>query len=257
VRETETSRTIYVVGDRFSDFAGAVDAWPLSKLVAAVSDGEFDEGPWPLDVITGQGIDDYALSYLRAALKRREITGQQVRLVSPEHVLAERQHLHKGQAHNVLVAELRQTDDSVFNAELRVHNDNELVLDAQSRPHLQGMVAVEASRQMFVAVAERFFLSSWPHRRYYLVINSMNTEFRNFLFPVPASIQLIVHEARLDDPDRLVFHVEVQIDQAGRAAAVTRIDFAAFDSAVIDDKEQRRAKQTLASVLEDSGRGGR
>ncbi|HET6290667.1 MAG TPA: AfsA-related hotdog domain-containing protein [Amycolatopsis sp.] len=250
--ETGSPRVISVVGDRFRDFAESVGAWSLSELVAAITEGEFDEGPWPLRILTGQGIDDYSGTYLLAALTRRGVEEAEVSLLRSEEVIADRHELHKGQAHNVLVANLTAETPEVFTADLRLHNDNELVVDAQTRPHVQGMVAVEAARQMFVAVTERFFLSRTPGRRYYLVINAMNTTFKNFLFPVGATLRLTVLQADLDRPEQLVFSHEVVIEQAGRPAAVTRIDFAAIDLGVIDDKEQRRAKQTLASVLENS-----
>jgi hypothetical protein len=250
--ETGSPRVICVVGDRFHDFAESVGAWSLSGLVAAIAEGEFDDGPWPLQILAGQGIDDYSGAFLLAALTRRGVDAADVTLLRPEESLADRHELHKGQAQNVLVANLAEEGAGVFTADLRLHNDNELVLDAQTRPHVQGMVAVEAARQMFVAVTERFYLGRTPGRRYYLVINAMNTAFKNFLFPVGATLRLTVLAADLEKPEQLVFSHEVTIEQGGRPAAVTRIDFAAIDLGAIDDKEQRRAKQTLATVLEHS-----
>lgn len=65
---------------------------------------------------------------------------------------------------------------------------------------MQGMVAVEAARQMFLAVIERYFTARWPQQRYYIVLNSMNTTFSNFLFPVGAILRLTLDESDLSEP---------------------------------------------------------
>ncbi|GGM52950.1 A-factor biosynthesis protein AfsA [Longimycelium tulufanense] len=245
-----TDNTVYLVGDRFAEFARMAGARTFSAFVADLDSGALDGIDEPLVIRAGQGVGEYEVRYLRDALDRRGLRPDRVRLLVDEPALADRQDLHKGRADNVLVADLRQDGDAVYAASLRLHNDNELLVDLQNRAHVQGMVAIEASRQMFLAVTERFFLSRFPQRRYYIVINSMSTTFQNFLFPVQATLRLALQETELSDPARLMFKATVEIEQAGRPAAVTHVDYAAFDPDMIDEKERRRAGRALESVRE-------
>ncbi|MCB5908047.1 AfsA-related hotdog domain-containing protein [Streptomyces pinistramenti] len=243
----ETASSLLVVGDRFVDFARAVGATTFSELVHTLDNGDHDSPSATLTVHAGQGIDDYAVAYLRDAAERRglkidvEPAGRDAELVG-------RQHVHKARQDNVLISTLVRLGADEFEADLRLHDHNELLVDVQDRVHVQGMVAVEASRQMFLAVIEDHFLSAWPQQRYYIVINEMNTKFGNFLFPVAAKVRLRVDSVDASDSARIPLQVTVTIEQAGRPAATTTVDLAAFAPGVVDGKEIRRAKQAADFV---------
>ncbi|WP_274911367.1 AfsA-related hotdog domain-containing protein [Streptomyces sp. WZ-12] len=248
----ESARSLLVVGDRFADFAHAVGATTFSAFVHALDSGDFDSPREELTVHTGQGIGAYELGYLREAATRRGLATL-IRLADQPAEPVGRQHVHKARADNVLVAGLAQTGEADFEAELRLHDHNELLVDVQDRVHVQGMVAIEASRQMFLAVTEGHILSRWPQQRYYIVINDMNTKFENFLFPVRARLRLHIDSIDLSDPGKVPLRVTVTVEQAGRSAATTAVDMIAFAPGVVDAKELRRAKHAAAAVTEPVG----
>jgi hypothetical protein len=238
-----------VVGDRFRDFAEAVGAETFSRLARSLDAGDLDTVERPVHVVAGQGIGEFEISYLQDAVTRRQLDDRIV-LVHSTGQPARRQDLHKAREDNVLVAGLTQVDDTTYEAALRLHDHNELLVDVQDRVHVQGMVAVEAARQMLVAVVERYFTARWPQQRYYIVLNSMNTTFSNFLFPVGATLRLTVDESEVSEPSRLTFRTTVEVEQAGRAAATVTIDAAAFAPGLLEDKELRRAKSAVASTMD-------
>ncbi|MFG2550178.1 AfsA-related hotdog domain-containing protein [Streptomyces sp. NPDC048581] len=238
-----------VVGDRFRDFAEAVGAETFSGLTRSLDAGDLDTLQGPVHVVTGQGIGEFELSYLRDAITRRQLDDRVV-LVHSTALPARRQELHKAREDNVLVAGLTQTDDRTYEAQLRLHDHNEILVDVQDRVHVQGMVAIEAARQMFLAVVEHYFTARWPQQRYYIVLNSMNTTFSNFLFPVGATLRLTVDESDLSEPSRLTVRTTVEVEQAGRAAAAVTIDAAAFAPGLLEEKELRRAKGAVASAVD-------
>lgn len=242
-----TSRLI--VGDRFGDFAAAVGAETFSAFARALDGGDLDSAPNPVRVVTGQGIGAYEADYLRDAIARRNLADV-ITLVHTGGEPARRQDLHKAREDNVLVADLAQIDDDTYEARLRLHDHNELLVDVQDRVHVQGMVAIEAARQMFLAVTERFFTSRWPQQRYYIVLNSMNTTFSNFLFPVAAQLRLRVNTSDVSEPSRLLMRVTVELEQAGRIAASVDVDYAAFAPGLLEEKELRRAKSASAAAVD-------
>ena len=238
----------YLVGDRFFEFARVSGARTVSGFTQFIADRSFDDVD-QLRIFTGQGVGDYEVSYLRYELERRGCAPGRISFEAHLPELEGRQHLHKGRADNVLVGDLHKVDNKSFSAELRLHNDNEMIVDLQDRAHLYGTVAIEASRQMLVAVLERFYLPSQPERRYYIIINSINTTFDNFLFPLPASLRLSVEHVNLADPAKLLFGIAVEIDQAGRRASRTRADLTCLDLATFSAMEERRAKRGLEAAF--------
>ncbi|MDH6624477.1 hypothetical protein M2271_002279 [Streptomyces sp. LBL] len=241
-----TTRTLLIVGNRFVGFAAQDDVLTVTQFVEEMRLGVYSWDTRPIQVRAGQGVtaDDWQLVSEQALLLG---LAERLDFHFETPVLAARGEAHKHRSSNILIADLRR-DGELFSANLRVHNDNELLLDHQTGEHVQGMVAVEAARQMFLAVSERYHASRHLNRKYYYVIESMNTDFENFLFPVDATIEYRTVRADIDNPDRLSFAADISIHQAGRRASVTHVTYTAFDSPVIEAKEHKRARFAVEHV---------
>ncbi|GAA2347182.1 AfsA-related hotdog domain-containing protein [Streptomyces kunmingensis] len=239
------TQPLLLVGDRFAGFTVQDTVRTVTQLIEDLHQGVYSDGGEPIRIRAGQGVtlEDYEAIWDEFVLR-----GLSGRLDFPyaEPALAGRGEAHKHCETNTLIANLRRDDDTTFAADLRLHNDNEILLDHQTGEHVQGMVAVEAARQMFLAVSERFFASHHPQRRYYYVIESMHTDFENFLFPLDASIEYRITRADTADPARLAFTADVSILQAGRRSSVTAVAFTAFEAHVLQAKEHRRAEKAVA-----------
>ncbi|MFF6997585.1 AfsA-related hotdog domain-containing protein [Streptomyces sp. NPDC008313] len=244
-----TTRTLLIVGDRFVGFASQDDVLTVTQFIEDMRLGVYSWDTRPIRVRAGQGItaDEWQQVYDQALLLG---LAERLEFHYEAPALAERGEAHKHRSCNTLIADLRRDGDSLFSANLRVHNDNELLIDHQTGEHVQGMVAVEAARQMFLAVSERYHASRYLDRKYYYVIESMNTGFENFLFPVDATIEYRTVSADTDNPDRLTFTAEIGIHQAGRRASVTTVSYTAFDAHVIEAKEHRRARFAVEYAAE-------
>lgn len=236
-----STRTLLIVGDRFAGFAVHEDVLTVTQFIEEMRLGVYSWDTRPVQVRAGQGVNPVAweLVYEQALLLG---LAQRLDFSYREPLLAARGEAHKHRGCNTLIADLRRAEETRFVANLRVHNDNELLIDHQTGEHVQGMVAVEAARQMFLAVSERYHASRHPGRTYYYVIESMNTDFENFLFPLGATVEYRTLRAETDNPDRLSFTAQISVHQAGRRASATTIAYTAFDTQVIEAKEHRRAR---------------
>ncbi|MCU1612679.1 MAG: A-factor biosynthesis repeat protein [Frankiales bacterium] len=237
-----------LIGDRFAGFAEARNqALTVSQFVAGLRSGAYDQCTLPLVLVCGQGVTDYERSRVGHELQRRTLPVP-VTLENGAEELCVHAEVHKYREPNVLIAGLHRVDDTTFRASLRLHNDNELLLDHQTGQHVQGIVVMEAARQMFLAVSERYYVSLWPKRDFYYVIHSMNTNYRSFLFPLPTAIEYRVAEAKLNNPRRLGFKCDMDLLQAGTVAASTHVSFTALDPALIKSKEDSMARRALDTV---------
>ncbi|MGW1210966.1 AfsA-related hotdog domain-containing protein [Streptomyces sp. NPDC002499] len=241
---TATPRTLLIVGDRFVGFAAQDDVLTVTQFVEEMRLGVYSWDTRPILVRAGQGVTAEEWELVRG---QAQLLGLADRLDLDYRApaLAGRGEAHKHRSCNTLIADLRRDGEDLFSATLRVHNDNELLIDHQTGEHVQGMVVVEAARQMFLAVSERYHASRHLDRSYYYVIESLNTDFENFLFPVDATVVYHTLRAETDDPDRLSFAAEISLHQAGRRASITTVTYTAFDSPVIEAKEHRRARHAV------------
>jgi hypothetical protein len=240
--------TVCLVGDQFETFAGHPAVRTVSGFVAEVRRGCFDKLRGPLSISWGQGVTDYDREFVRDGLRARGLLDS-VLLESEEPPPVSRSRSHKRREANGVLAGLRRTSEDSYRACLRLHPENEFLLDHQNGEHLQGMVVIEAFRQMFISFCEQFVAIRWPERSYCYIWHGMDLRFENFLFPVHAEVDCLVREADLADPNRLRFAVDLTVHQAGRSCASARIEFTAYDKDKFIGKEHRMASRTLDAVL--------
>jgi hypothetical protein len=244
-RMPNSSRTLIVVGIRFQGFSSEhPDVLTISQLLEDLQSGLYGQAGELLTLRPGQGVSPAEWDRLQAVVNRVGVADRM--LLEP--VAAETlgtDEVHKRHPDNALIAALRSTGPGVYRAALRIHNDNELLLDHQTGQHVQGMVVVEAARQMFLAVTERYYVEPELRGGYYFVIESMRTSFENFLFPLAAEIEYKVLDAAVGDPTRLAFTAEIAVHQAERRCALTEVSFSAFESELIEGKEHRRAAHAV------------
>ncbi|MFI0976398.1 AfsA-related hotdog domain-containing protein [Streptomyces sp. NPDC021093] len=242
---------LYLVGDRFASLAANEGVMTAGGFLAELRTGRYSAPECRLVLLNGQGMGVYEWAHISrqiALLDAADRISVPDQLPTP----AQRGEAHKHREENVLVAGVRQVDSLHYRADLRLHDNNELLLDHTTGQHVQGMVIIEACRQMFLAVTERFYASAWPQRRYYYVIKSFDTQFENFLFPLDAVIDYEITGSHTEDPGKLAFSTDIRVSQAGRQAALCRVEFTAFEHQLIAEKEGRRASRTVRELLASS-----
>jgi len=154
---------------------------------------------------------------------------------------------HKHRPENILISAPLQSNDDLYVSDLIIHDQNELMVDHQTGQHLQGMVLVEASRQIFIAVAEEFFLESGGGN--YFVINSLGIEFQSFAFPLPAKVECRVVNKEIDKNNNMKFNFEIKIFQAEECAATVNAEFTVIKLSYINKREVALAEKKIASFL--------
>jgi A-factor biosynthesis hotdog domain len=242
---------LLLVGDRFAGFAVQPNVQTVHQVLEQLRSGTGVASGQPVRITAGQGVTASQWQAIREEIGRRGLY-HAIDLQPFPQALVSQDEVHKRRGQNALIANLRQAGMGYYVATLRLHNDNELLIDHQTGQHVQGMVAIEAARQMFLAVSERFYAKRYPGRNYYYVIEAMQTHFENFLFPLSATIEFTAQSADLDDPGRLAFTAEICLVQAGRRASRTTVAYSAFDPEVITTKEHRRAQYAIDHALQEA-----
>ncbi|WP_431682741.1 AfsA-related hotdog domain-containing protein [Kitasatospora sp. KL5] len=241
-------RTLVLVGDRFARFAAHDRVTTVGAFLAAARAGGYDGPAGPVLLRLGQGVDEHDLARVRAAADRLA-PGRVLVEPRPAGALPPVREVHKRVPQNVVVADVEQVAEDVFRAALRLHNDNELLLDHQGSRHVQGMIAVEAARQLFLTVSERFYAVHRPELRYSYLLTLLATRFESPLFPVDATVEAVVLRADLTDPQKLEFGYRIDVVQAGRRTSSTSLEAVALPEGHSDAREDRLTGRVLAEVL--------
>lgn len=238
-----------IVGDRFVGFTVHAIVRSVTQMVKHLqSDPELRAEQVLLRF--GHGVSSYDLELIQFEIERQGLVGN-VHMDAADSELVGRRMAHKCRESNVLVSNLRLDSASTCTASLRVHNDNEMLLDHQTGQHVQGLVTVEAARQMFLAATEKYFLPQDSRETYYFVINAMSTHFTSFLFPLPATLVYKVKTSNAERPDALRYTASIEIRQGETSTSVTEVDFTAFASNKINAIETRRADAALQDLFSD------
>lgn len=237
-----------VVGDRFATEECRDEVLGVSRFLAELRAGDHD-ARGDCQIIVGQGVGTADEDRIRAEIARRGLADRfTMRQRAPEPLPGAL--VHKRHQENVLLADLRRTAEDRFAARLTVGDTSELVLDHVSGWHISGMVINEAARQMILAVTETFYAQDHPRAGYRYLLESWQTSFERFLFPLDATVHYTVDRFHRRRPDRLRFEVNVAVTQGDQRAASCRIAFTAMDAEVFRTIERRKADEVLGELLD-------
>ncbi|WP_157960388.1 AfsA-related hotdog domain-containing protein [Marinimicrobium alkaliphilum] len=243
-------RILLVVGDKFSFYVQGKDAITLSQLHGLLSlPVQFLPGQSTTLLVPGQGLGDTAVRELLDAASRSANLAHFD--FSLWHHLPERATSalsHKRRPENILLSMPRQLSEDEYEMHLMIDEHSELMQDHQSGQHIQGMVLIEAARQMTILISECFLIPK-SDVNYGFVLNSMSADYNNFTFPIAASIVCRIVEKQLDNPRRLNFVMEAEVRQCGMTVTAFRFSISAMEHERLGKRERMLANKMQDNYL--------
>lgn len=237
-------KTIILVADKFINFTTDKKVVTVSQLHAMLSLPEHIV-PGPVKVVLGQGVSDTDIECLHKCVNELDISQRRWDITElsklPERA---KPHLsHKRTPCNTLIGTPWQLGDGRYRMELCIDENSELMADHQTGQHVQGMILIEASRQAFLAVTESFYLKE-KKENVYFVINSINTDFIGFVFPIRSHIDYRVVSKDINDR-RQKFMVEAEVVQGSEVRVRTEFSFIVYPNRVISEREAALARDAV------------
>lgn len=236
---------VLVVGDDYADF-GSLDGSITVSQLAALLDGKAGGDALPTCVIIGQGVSESWLNYLKSRVTARS---PEIKFSDAKHVSERtgRSFAHKHRRQNILVTDPVQVSRTLYQCQLSVVDGCDITSDHITGYHLQGMLLIEAGRQTFLAVTERFLLEN--NEKHYFVINSMEARYLKFAFPVPTDIQFELLHIDRSRNDRLSIKAIIRFLQHGDCVTEVTVEYAAVQEARLHQRELAMAKASLQLAL--------
>jgi A-factor biosynthesis hotdog domain len=239
-------KLVFIVGNKFKDFCGNDGVITVNEFGDMARSGSFDCLPSGSRLVVGQGVREAELQAIcDLARHALAVRGIDIRATMRRSVRASRLQTHKHRIQNSIISHPNRIDEHCFEAELLLDERSELMADHQTGQHIQGMILIEAARQMFLAVTEEYFIGQTVHDRYYFVINSIEVKFARFVFPLSAALRYEILSKDIANPKRMCFDTLISVMQGGVCATQISFNFTAFHATKIEAKERQQAQALL------------
>lgn len=209
-----------IVSDKFVDFTCFPGVITCSELI-----NEWNKNieTFPKQIVFGQGVNEVDLHSIKGMVSKFASQGIEIEEKITNRV--DRSLVHKHKNKNVLITTPKKLSETEFESSLIIDESCELLDDHIAGIHVQGLVLVEAARQMHMAVTEMFDLTECNRGRICYALDEVRVQYYTFLFPMCVTIKLTILEKKWDESNQtLLTHARTeftQLDQCG--CAVTTI----------------------------------
>ncbi len=227
----------FVVGDVFKGFTCHDAVISVSELKDELA--RQDTSTQPTHYVLSQGIDQQSDGFLKYL----------VGCSNTSRPLADGKLTHKHKEHNILITDPEQKSERLYRSDIIIDSRCADISDHNTGAHIQGMVLIEAARQMVTAVTESFYLSEEEKNTYYFVLNNMKSSFSNFAFPLAMTLDCDVVLAEFDKNGNINCHHRMTISQNNTPIAEVEIEFKCYSKVFMAKKEHQIAEKTLNNVM--------
>lgn len=245
----DAGKHVVVVADRFAPFADGERVLTMSDVLMRVSMESSAEPDRSWTIHVGQGIESADWQILESACQGSATASRMAVREVPVRTQLAPAMVHKARPENVLLAGVRHLTAGYCEADLRIHCDNELVIDHRTGEHVQGMVIIEAMRQICIAQFETDYRRTLPDFEYAGVWKRINLSFQDFLFALPATVAAEVTSADLSRPTNLKFQVRTAICQNGGEVASAEIEYSMIKQERFVNLEHAKATRAAQNYL--------
>ena len=236
------SNIMYVVGDGFVNFSktvGVVRISDFEEMISLPRIGKATNGFY----IIGQGISEERIKKIKQRLQDSKINDIFIKDNFCEK--EQNQFVHKTLRENVMISQPKVIRDGLFVSRLMIDDRCAEMSDHLTGQHVQGVVLIEAARQMGLSVSEHFFLSNEERFKRYFVLNNLDVQFQQFVFPLEVEMRCIVLEHKNLGEENFTIKYAIEFVQNNISCTRIIIGLMADAKAKLEAKEARLADFNL------------
>ena len=242
----------YVVGDKFDRCTKLKSCITYSEFLEKYRNRELDVSIQNgIQYYPGQGLQEEQIKVFLKEIEGRKLSKHfYVWYHMLSNYKASEKLTHKRYGENRLITEPQNIAIDTYEMDLVINDKNEIMSDHVTGYHLQGMLLIEAARQSFLAVTEKYFVPKELDFKSYFVIKKMEVNFISFVFPFDTKIVYNILDKDIKDPLKLNFSICVGIHQMDQIATSIDIDFSVFHKPWFETIEQKKAERCLLYYMQ-------
>jgi hypothetical protein len=239
-------KTLLIVSDKFHHFTSRKDVITKAELYHLLTtENAIFSGAKKIRLIPGQGFSkDDVNNLLNMSKIARNASFFDFRLWRRLPERASKKITHKHKEENILISSPKRLSKDEFLSDILIDEECEMMNDHQTGLHVQGMILLEASRQAYLAIFEKYFYSDCTEKKYF-ILNSLNVNYNRFAFPLPATLSVTIKKINMSNPKKQYAIMDMQIIQCGDVSASFSLEMTMMASKRIESMESKLADHSL------------
>lgn len=241
-----SNKKIFIVGNKFHEFSIHENVKTFGEILEMIRTNSFANLPSNSQLVSGQGLTEVqAQALYDQGLYPLAAHGIDISPLLQRPLRVSRLQSHKHYIRNAIISHPKRLDEHNFESHLILDERSELMNDHQTGQHIQGMVLIEAARQMFLAVTEEYFIGDNWTEPYYFVLNSLAANFTGFVFPLDVVFNYRINSSDISRLSRLHFDITISVNQGDTSAATLSFQFTAYHAEKLKKNEHKQAIKLL------------
>lgn len=239
------TKILHVVGDRFGNFCVNNDNVVTLSEFETMIVNNWTQADTTTLVVAGQGVDIAQLKRIEDQIKASK---SDLKIMFSKLDKVDKRRVHKEKDQNVLISAPYKVTEHLYGASVLIDDRCAEMSDHVTGQHIQGMVILEAARQMFIGVTESFFIEESKRGRYYFIIRDFGINYESMAFPLPMVIQYFIDEGQIDQKGNWAFRAHMDFEQAGTIVSKCEVSFSAYETKYVTRIEAMKARQVLSTA---------
>jgi hypothetical protein len=239
-------KKICIVGDIFKNIADNKAVFTYSSISELIKNGEIKDVMLSLE----QGVTEQKVYALKRLIIENNLEDTiELNSYFDSYSRCNSKLTHKHKDFNTMISDPLKKDADVYHSVLLLDERCAELSDHVTGKHIQGMVLIEAARQVVIAVLEKYFFTKLGARKVKLVMDSFDCSFSNYVFPFAINIRLKITESKSRDGVNGSHRCSVEFIQNGKVVAEIKRKVSVFDASFIGFKEGTGLDQFISDYI--------
>lgn len=242
---------IIIIGNRLIEFANNKNIFSFDQFSYLLSiESKLLNSQNHYLVNIGQGLNDQQINHIQEKIIQLDLSHRFHLTGALSHAIRANSDLtHKIKSQNSMISEPYRLSPSEFKSYLLLDESCAEMSDHITGQHIQGMVLIEASRQMVNSVSEKFLISDKNTVRKGFVLNSISSTFFEYVFPLEVELVFTLDKLRKGLGDNFKAEASIAVYQHEKIMMQIQVVFSVMDKATLLNIESKMAELSVEKAL--------
>lgn len=240
--------TIIIIGNKLNEFANNKNIFTFDQFYSLLQiEKALEQSSHNQYLIKfGQGLSDSQITNIKNEIKSHVISNRfilrgNIAFLKRAHSLL----THKKQIQNIMISEPEKCSNHLYKSFLMLDENCIELSDHSTGQHIQGMVLIEASRQLINAVSEKYLITEKSKEKKGFVLNSLTSKFFEFVFPLEVEFNLKIDKIRFGLNNNFQAEATISIHQQDKLMMEINFHFSAYDEKTLLNIESKMASESV------------
>lgn len=242
---------IVIIGNRLTEFANNENILTYEQFNYLLKiESKLSESQNKYKIHLGQGLSDLQIESICNQIQKKELKNR-FKFFEGFHNISRASRLltHKHKIENSMISEPEKISELEFKSYLMLDDSCAEMSDHLTGQHIQGMVLIEASRQMINSISEKYLITKNITKKKGFVLNFLNSEFYEYVFPLDVELIFRLEKIRNGLDGNFKAEASVQIIQNNKPMMTVEIGFSVMEKTTLINIESQMAKLAVKQKI--------